>query len=63
LNDHEKAQRQLQQLLALDLSGMGYEARIRHQQRIETLKAECDREAESRELNTPAVEPTGTISP
>ena len=41
VNDQSKAQRNLQQLLAQDLTAVGYEARIRHQRRIEALKVEC----------------------
>ena len=36
-----RLKRQLEQLLAQDLSEMGYEARIRHQQRVEELRDLC----------------------
>ena len=57
VNDQSKTQRQLQQLLAQDLAGMGYEARIRHQQRIEALKAECAEGSANAQIETNASEP------
>ena len=39
MSEAAKLESQLERLLAQDLSQMGYQARIRHQQRIEELRA------------------------
>jgi len=62
LNDQPKAQRQLQQLLAQDFMGMGYEARIRHQQRIEALQAECAGALSIEPLNSETTEPVRPVA-
>lgn len=52
MNKAEKIKRQLEQLLAQDLSGMGFQARVRQQQRIEELRALCA-EAQSERRDQP----------
>lgn len=39
---------QLERLEACDLSGMGFEARVRHQQRVDDLRAQLARELPAR---------------
>lgn len=41
VNQTERIRCQLKQLLAQDLSGMGYQARVRQQRRIDALRGLC----------------------
>ena len=55
-----KLKQQLEQLLAQDLSEMGYEARIRRQQRIDALKLECAADSSTESATTITVPPNPT---
>jgi hypothetical protein len=54
LDVRHRLQQQLEQLESKDFSDMGYEARIRHQRRIDALKAEIEALAPEAESSPPA---------
>ena len=56
-----KLKQQLEQLLAQDLSEMGYEARICRKQRIDALKLECAADSSTEAATTITAPPQSNV--